>query len=168
MKPREPASGAGDGGPATSRENERGIPIAGRPTDRRSVLRAFGAAAGLAVTDLLGACAPPPAEQTPSVSVAASDLPTGERLRLEIGDHPVELRRDPDGEPHARSLLCTHTGCEVKWRADAGHYECPCHDGLFDADGRVLLGPPPAPLRDLPVAQEAGVVTVRLPPAGNA
>ncbi len=48
----------------------------------------------------------------------------------------------------ARSLLCTHQGCEVAWQPDPDHYVCPCHDGRFDAAGSPVYGPPRQPLRD--------------------
>jgi Rieske Fe-S protein len=42
---------------------------------------------------------------------------------------------------------CTHLACTVNWNEQAGAYLCPCHDAKFDAEGRVLDGPPPRPLR---------------------
>ena len=41
---------------------------------------------------------------------------------------------------------CTHLGCTVNWRQDAQAFVCPCHDGKFGTDGKVLGGPPPRPL----------------------
>jgi len=41
---------------------------------------------------------------------------------------------------------CTHLGCTVNWRPDAQAFVCPCHDGKFGTDGKVLGGPPPRPL----------------------
>ena len=26
-------------------------------------------------------------------------------------------------------------------------FKCPCHDGRYDVEGRVISGPPPAPLK---------------------
>jgi Rieske Fe-S protein len=55
--------------------------------------------------------------------------------------------RLPAGELVAYSSICTHLACAVLWRAEAGHLECPCHEGVFDpATGEVLAGPPPRPL----------------------
>ncbi len=47
------------------------------------------------------------------------------------------------------SIHCTHLGCPVNWRAGAGLFECPCHGGVFYADGSVAGGPPPRPLFQL-------------------
>ncbi len=41
---------------------------------------------------------------------------------------------------------CTHLGCTVNWREEAGAFICPCHDAKFSRDGQVLSGPPPRPL----------------------
>lgn len=41
---------------------------------------------------------------------------------------------------------CTHLGCTINWKADAQAFICPCHDGKFGMDGKVLGGPPPRPL----------------------
>ncbi len=41
---------------------------------------------------------------------------------------------------------CTHLGCMVKWDGHAGRFRCACHGGAFDRNGRVIAGPPPAPL----------------------
>ena len=46
----------------------------------------------------------------------------------------------------ALSSTCTHLGCRVSWNSQANHFECPCHQGIYDRDGRVVSGPPPAPL----------------------
>ena len=52
-----------------------------------------------------------------------------------------------DGEQvRAFSATCTHLGCQVLWDAEAKHFRCPCHGGVYDAEGKVLEGPPPRPL----------------------
>ncbi|MDX1907795.1 MAG: ubiquinol-cytochrome c reductase iron-sulfur subunit [Bacteroidia bacterium] len=45
------------------------------------------------------------------------------------------------------SLICSHKRCTVKWVPDDKQFQCPCHEGVYDAEGEVLDGPPPAPLR---------------------
>jgi Rieske Fe-S protein len=44
------------------------------------------------------------------------------------------------------SATCTHLGCQVLWDAEAKHFKCPCHGGVYGASGEVLNGPPPRPL----------------------
>jgi menaquinol-cytochrome c reductase iron-sulfur subunit len=56
------------------------------------------------------------------------------------------LRRMDQTSFTAFSLNCTHLGCPVNWRADANLFLCPCHGGVYYADGSVAGGPPPRPL----------------------
>ena len=84
-------------------------------------------------------------------------LPLGERVRVLHGELPVELMRTAEGV-RARSLWCTHFGCEVAWDPVEGLYRCPCHEGFFDAAGRVKAGPPPRSLPELPVRVEEDTV----------
>lgn len=44
------------------------------------------------------------------------------------------------------SSRCTHLSCRVNWNEDAQGFVCPCHDAMFDKEGKVLQGPPPEPL----------------------
>jgi len=46
----------------------------------------------------------------------------------------------------AFSATCTHLGCQVLWDAPTHRFRCPCHGGTYDAEGRVIGGPPPRPL----------------------
>ncbi len=59
---------------------------------------------------------------------------------------PGILIQGEDGSYRAFSLVCTHLACTVIWNAEKREFHCPCHDGLFDAQGRVVSGPPPSPL----------------------
>jgi Rieske Fe-S protein len=52
-----------------------------------------------------------------------------------------------DGRDYvAMSNVCTHLGCRIRWIADQDQYVCPCHNGVFDKQGKVVSGPPPRPL----------------------
>jgi Rieske Fe-S protein len=42
----------------------------------------------------------------------------------------------------AFGTVCPHLGCRVHWEADKQRFFCPCHNGIFDADGRAVSGPP--------------------------
>lgn len=125
------------------------------------LLAVFGLAPAATALTASGCSEPKPALESP-LRVPLTALPEGERVRVMMGDRPVELRRTSAGVT-ARSLWCTHMGCEVGWSADRERYLCPCHGGEFDADGLVLTGPPKAPLRVLPVAI-AGEFVVVSPP----
>jgi succinate dehydrogenase / fumarate reductase iron-sulfur subunit len=83
--------------------------------------------------------------------------PTPVMLRLERQDgyqqvidrRAVFLVRTADGV-HALDSTCTHLGCRVSWNAEAQQLECPCHGGAYDRTGKVMGGPPPAPLAMFP------------------
>ena len=136
------------------------------PRQRRQFLRALGGLLGGAwLAGLPGAlgCAagsededraePAPAE----THFPLTALPPGERVRVLHDDRPVELRRDGD-RVAARSLVCTHFACEVRWRPAEEVYACPCHEGRFAPDGRVLGGPPSRPLPEVAVRVEGSTV----------
>jgi quinol---cytochrome c reductase iron-sulfur subunit, bacillus type len=56
------------------------------------------------------------------------------------------------------NVHCTHVGCPVTWSPQARRFFSPCHGGVFDADGRVLAGPPPRPLDRYEVKIDNGVL----------
>ena len=59
----------------------------------------------------------------------------------------VYVKRLNNDEVVAISAACTHLGCIVTWNEDQQIFKCPCHDGRYDPQGRVISGPPPQPLR---------------------
>lgn len=125
---------------------------------RRSFLRLAGASAAFTAFGGLSGCSP--REAGPMVvEVPIESIPMGGRLRILYGETPVELIRGADGV-EARSLWCTHTGCEVKWKEDQQIYLCACHDGRFNAAGEVLAGPPPRALSKIPISVSESVVLV--------
>ncbi len=70
----------------------------------------------------------------------------------QLADTALWVRRRARGGDDAFQIFsvhCTHLGCPVNWRPGAGLFECPCHGGVYYADGRVAGGPPPRPLFEL-------------------
>ncbi len=53
------------------------------------------------------------------------------------------LRRETANGFSAFAVNCTHLGCPVNWRPSSGLFLCPCHGGVYYADGSVAGGPPP-------------------------
>jgi len=53
------------------------------------------------------------------------------------------LRRVSQEKFTAFSVNCAHLGCPVRWLPDAHLFMCPCHGGVYYADGTVAAGPPP-------------------------
>jgi Rieske Fe-S protein len=51
-------------------------------------------------------------------------------------------------------------GCEVHWHPESQEYVCPCHDGLFDPDGRPIAGPPTRPLRAVSLLVDERVAVI--------
>ena len=115
-----------------------------------------------------------------------AELPDGVASRVrftvkagwESTERPVYLMR------HGEDLIafdgrCTHLGCTVRFRpatsedrppgdrssADrdtgTGEFQCPCHGGVFDADGNPQSGPVSEPLRRLETRVVDGTVEVR-------
>ena len=130
----------------------------GFSASRRSFLTA---ACGLAASGT-ASCRPegPVIPADVLAAIPLGSLPVGQRVVLPVHDRPVEFLRRPDGVS-ARSLNCTHLGCEVAWVEADRRYRCPCHEGTFDEDGRVLAGPPPKPLRTFSVTIQGELALVR-------
>ena len=59
------------------------------------------------------------------------------------------------------SNICTHLGCRVRWIAAQKGFYCPCHNGVFAQDGKVVSGPPPRPLDRFENKVENGILFVK-------
>jgi menaquinol-cytochrome c reductase iron-sulfur subunit len=104
-----------------------------------------------------------------------ADLPRGQWLLLPIDvvlqdgweqvrqRHSVYVRRLGDDPAHVSVLspICPHLGCPVGWVADDGKFRCPCHGGVFGADGAHVSGPPPRALDPIPFEIRDGRLWVR-------
>ncbi len=49
-------------------------------------------------------------------------------------------------EVRAMGSTCTHLGCRTSYDKPNKRIICPCHGGVYDLQGNVVSGPPPAPL----------------------
>lgn len=58
------------------------------------------------------------------------------------------------------SPICTHLGCGYRWDVQDREFKCPCHGSVYDVTGRVLAGPAPRPLDELPAKIENGKLLV--------
>ncbi|MBV9486360.1 MAG: DoxX family membrane protein [Frankiaceae bacterium] len=84
----------------------------------------------------------------------ASRVSSGQAARFNdpATGEPAWLVHSPQSGFVAFSAVCTHAGCSVGFDSSSQEFRCPCHGGRFDAgSGRVLGGPPPAPLRRIAV-----------------
>ena len=58
------------------------------------------------------------------------------------------------------SNVCTHLSCRVNWDTSKNEYICPCHDGRFGIDGKVVSGPPPRPLDVYQTKVDNGILSI--------
>ena len=70
----------------------------------------------------------------------------------------VYVKRVKEDEVIAISASCSHLGCIVTWEEEQKIFKCPCHDGRYDEEGRVISGPPPGPLRRHKTKIEDGTI----------
>ena len=94
------------------------------------------------------------------VEIPMEKISAGGAAFFQYGGSPGILLRSEEGTFRAFSLVCTHLACTVTWKADKKEFYCPCHDGFFDSDGKVLSGPPPGPLERWKVEVKGDKVVV--------
>jgi len=63
------------------------------------------------------------------------------RAVLDLQGNQVLVKRSGEGVK-AYSSVCPHLGCRVHWQPDEGQFFCPCHRGVFNAEGVAIAGPP--------------------------
>jgi menaquinol-cytochrome c reductase iron-sulfur subunit len=103
---------------------------------------------------------------------AVNDFQIGQTVKVTFEDpSPMEwagvtaltaawLRRLDAERFVAFAINCAHLGCPVRWLPKAGLFMCPCHGGVYYADGSVAAGPPPRGLFKYPVRVRDGQVEI--------
>ncbi len=61
------------------------------------------------------------------------------------------------------SVNCAHLGCGVSWFPQSGLFMCPCHGGVYYANGQRASGPPPGPLFECEWRVREGQLEVQAP-----
>jgi Rieske Fe-S protein len=122
----------------------------------------------------LGAIRKKPPENWVPLGPAASFTP-GE-TRLATFDNP--LRQPWDGVTAHTGVFvrsqgqdqflifaanCAHLGCGVTWFPESGLFMCPCHGGVYYANGERASGPPPRGLFQCVWRVRDGVLEVQAP-----
>jgi len=79
----------------------------------------------------------------------------------ETGHIPCWVRRLATNEFQVFAINCTHLGCPVRWFSESGLFMCPCHGGVYYADGERASGPPPRRLYEYQYKIEDGQLWVR-------
>jgi Rieske Fe-S protein len=148
---------------------------------RRALVRFVNTGMGLMTAGLLGlagvASAPKLAVTARRWRKAASifDLPPNAPFAAVLAERQADgwletskqsvVYIDREGEGYrALSATCSHLGCRVTWNEVKTQYLCPCHGGVYDREGRVVAGPPPAPLQrvNLRVNPQSSEIEVEL------
>ena len=108
---------------------------------------------------------PPPVSESTNLSVVAArvgELKNNSGKVFRFGSEPAILIRTSTGQYRAFTAVCTHLGCTVQYRPDLHEIWCPCHNGIYDLQGRNISGPPPRPLAQYQVhIQGENIVVVR-------
>jgi Rieske Fe-S protein len=55
---------------------------------------------------------------------------------------PAYVRCSEPGRFTVFAINCAHLGCPVRWFAESQLFMCPCHGGVYYADGSRASGPP--------------------------
>lgn len=114
--------------------------------------------------------------ETPWLFVAqANSIQPGDSLAFESprGVRVAIARRGGKGLPQsaqtddfiALSSVCPHLGCRVHWESHNNRFFCPCHNGVFDPEGKPLSGPPKAAEQALsryPLKVDAGLLFIAM------
>ena len=137
---------------------------------RRDFLTSAAMATSLAASGVVAASfgwrfVYPAAAQIPTVQVLATALtrlPPGTHKVLQLAGNEVALV-NKDGKIRALSMVCTHLGCRAAWQDNRQQFVCPCHNGVFNTEGKVVSGPPPRPLDEFAVEIKAGNIYVAVP-----
>ncbi len=160
-------------------------------SDRRTVLKvvvgaAGAASAGVTLTPVAGLVAAPVRVPSPLAARAGAtdgwstvarfdDLAVGQFTQVPIIGSEVDawsaspdrklgavwiVRRGEGADTlHALSAVCPHLGCLIDRQGEG--FNCPCHGGVFAADGRALEGPSPRGMDPLEVRVNEGNVQVK-------
>jgi len=71
------------------------------------------------------------------------------------------VRNAGGGKFQVFAINCAHLGCPVRWFPQSGLFMCPCHGGVYHADGSRAAGPPPRGLYEYPWDIRNGNLMIR-------
>jgi Rieske Fe-S protein len=83
---------------------------------------------------------------------------------------PAYVRCSAQGEFTVFAINCAHLGCPVRWFSESQLFMCPCHGGVYYADGSRASGPPERGLFTYERKVEGGKLLIKagqLPTLGN-
>jgi Rieske Fe-S protein len=91
-------------------------------------------------------------------------LPNGNPVHITHRAGPVN--DGPASAFVALSSTCPHLGCQVHWQTQHERFFCPCHNGIFDAEGTAISGPPADAGQSLipyPLRVQDGMLFIQVP-----
>jgi glycine/D-amino acid oxidase-like deaminating enzyme/nitrite reductase/ring-hydroxylating ferredoxin subunit len=71
-----------------------------------------------------------------------NELQPEEGKIVTFDNQKLAVYKAKNGEITALNPVCTHAKCIVCFNPEEKSWDCPCHGGRFDLDGKVLTGPP--------------------------
>lgn len=71
------------------------------------------------------------------------------------------VRNIGGGKFQVFAINCAHLGCPVRWFPQSGLFMCPCHGGVYYADGSRAAGPPPRGLFEYPWEIQNGQLMIQ-------
>ena len=69
---------------------------------------------------------------------------------------PAYVRSTAPGDYTVFAINCAHLGCPVRWFSESQLFMCPCHGGVYYADGTRAAGPPERGLFTYPTRVQNG------------
>jgi len=139
---------------------------------RRNVLKvllgySFVATMAGVLTPIIGYLWPPERREVGRAgrvrAASLAELQVTQGLVTAANDQAIVLTYHERAGVKAFSAICTHLGCVVQWKDDAGYIQCPCHDARFNPQtGAVISGPAPSPLPPYPAEVDGDDVYVSL------
>jgi len=98
------------------------------------------------------------------IEKADYELAPGTANKVKYGPRIALLIQTPEPESVLKvfDAECTHLDCKVNYEPGENRIVCHCHKGYFHVDGRVMDGPPPAPLREFYHAFRSGKLVIAM------
>jgi Rieske Fe-S protein len=74
--------------------------------------------------------------------LATYENPVNEPWDGDTAKTPCWVRHIDQSTFQVFAINCAHLGCPVRWFPQSGLFMCPCHGGVYYADGSRASGPP--------------------------
>jgi menaquinol-cytochrome c reductase iron-sulfur subunit len=81
--------------------------------------------------------------------------------RKAVSERAVYITKDNQGKLCVLSSICPHLGCTVPWNNTKKQFVCPCHGGVYEADGTRISGPALRGMDSLQTSVQDGELQVR-------